>query len=327
MSVGSERMHDTPDVRSFQDDAGRVSVGLRLRVQSVNCRCVINLGQADVTFDPRAGPPEAPMRDHMGKCVVRRAAHGPGGRCMGASIVRGQSCAADARQAVAELHAAIAQPDMALVVFFCSPDFDLDVIAGAIREHLRGDTGRRLHHRGRDRAGRLPGAESGRSQLLGRRLHGNGRRHRSAARVRGRPGRVVGPGSDARLERTAEVTPEESFALLLVDGASVREEPLTHALQQQLGRDSAHRWIRRRRSSLRSDVRVLRRRVPPGRSGARTRPHVAPLRDRQDPALRAHGRSRRGDGRGRRATGSSTRSTASRRPRSTPGSSGRTSTG
>ena len=31
------------------------------------------------------------------------------------------------------------------------------------------------------------------------------------------------------------MTPDESFALLLVDGASVREEPLTHALQQQLG--------------------------------------------------------------------------------------------
>jgi len=40
-----------------------------------------------------------------------------------------QSSAGDARQAVAEFHAAVAQPDMALVLFFCSSEYDLDVLA------------------------------------------------------------------------------------------------------------------------------------------------------------------------------------------------------
>ncbi len=40
-----------------------------------------------------------------------------------------QSCATDAREAAREFHAAVAQPDMALAVFFCSGQYDLDVLA------------------------------------------------------------------------------------------------------------------------------------------------------------------------------------------------------
>ena len=39
------------------------------------------------------------------------------------------SCAADARQAARELHAGVVQPDMAMVVFFCSSDYDLAALA------------------------------------------------------------------------------------------------------------------------------------------------------------------------------------------------------
>lgn len=44
-----------------------------------------------------------------------------------------QSCAADARQAVGEFHAAVVQPDMELVVFFCSSEYDLDALAAEMR--------------------------------------------------------------------------------------------------------------------------------------------------------------------------------------------------
>lgn len=40
-----------------------------------------------------------------------------------------QSCAADARLAVAEFHAEVSQPGTELVVFFCSSQYDLDVLA------------------------------------------------------------------------------------------------------------------------------------------------------------------------------------------------------
>jgi hypothetical protein len=50
----------------------------------------------------------------------------------GARIRRGQSCATDAREAVRQFHAAVAQPDMALVVFFCSWEYDLDELASEL---------------------------------------------------------------------------------------------------------------------------------------------------------------------------------------------------
>ena len=38
------------------------------------------------------------------------------------NIRMAQSCATEARQAVEEFHAAVAQPNMELVVFFCSSE-------------------------------------------------------------------------------------------------------------------------------------------------------------------------------------------------------------
>ena len=84
---------------------------------------------------------------------------------MDSRIRRAQSCATDAVLAAREFHAAVAQPDMALVIFFCSSQYDLEL-------------------------------------------------------------------------ETAEpqAGPDNSFAFLLVDGLSMREEPLTRALQSALGR-------------------------------------------------------------------------------------------
>jgi len=45
-----------------------------------------------------------------------------------AGIRRAQSCAVDTREAVREFHEAVAQDGMALVLFFCSPTYDLEVV-------------------------------------------------------------------------------------------------------------------------------------------------------------------------------------------------------
>ena len=49
------------------------------------------------------------------------------------SIRRAQSCSTDEREAVREFHAGVTQPDMALVIFFCSSQYDLKVLAEEMR--------------------------------------------------------------------------------------------------------------------------------------------------------------------------------------------------
>jgi len=49
-----------------------------------------------------------------------------------------QSCASQARQAVQEFHAAVFQPNIELVVFFCSSEYDLDDLAAEMRSLFTG---------------------------------------------------------------------------------------------------------------------------------------------------------------------------------------------
>ncbi|HZM57154.1 MAG TPA: FIST N-terminal domain-containing protein [Acidimicrobiales bacterium] len=50
---------------------------------------------------------------------------------------RGQSVASDPRQAVTEFHAAVARPDASLVMFFCSPEYEFDVVADEMRRQFQ----------------------------------------------------------------------------------------------------------------------------------------------------------------------------------------------
>src|SRR5688572_22677345 len=50
-----------------------------------------------------------------------------------AAIKRFQTSVTDARAAVRAFHEGVAQPDMALVIFFCSNEFDLDALAQEMR--------------------------------------------------------------------------------------------------------------------------------------------------------------------------------------------------
>src|SRR5215813_5824630 len=54
-------------------------------------------------------------------------------------LLRGGSQAPDADEAVAELYRLIGGPDIAFAVIFCSPQYDIERIAAALRRHF-GDT-------------------------------------------------------------------------------------------------------------------------------------------------------------------------------------------
>lgn len=147
-----------------------------------------------------------------------------------------QSCATDARQAAAEFHAAVVQPDMELVVFFCSSHYDLDVLAAEMNRLFAGT--------------QVVGCTSaGEIGPLGNCAHGLSGASFSAsdfAAVSGLlenlSGFSITAGHDfaqtllQRLEsRAPDAVAENSFALLLIDGLSIREEPVAHALQYALG--------------------------------------------------------------------------------------------
>lgn len=148
-----------------------------------------------------------------------------------------QSCAADAREAVREFHAAVAHADMVLVVFFCSVEYDLEALADEMRRLFgetpvvgcttAGEIGP-SGYRGNSLAGAsLPaGACSAVTGLL------DGLQHFEMAH-----GQVFAHSLLQRLETLApDATSRNSFAFLLIDGLSVREEPVTRSLQNALGR-------------------------------------------------------------------------------------------
>ena len=152
------------------------------------------------------------------------------------SIRRAQSCATEARQAVQEFHAAVSQPDMELVIFFCSSEYDLEVLAA---EMIRLFEGVQV-------VGCTTAGEIGPAGYLQHSLSGVSFSVESCVAVSGQLDRLsqfdIGRGHDfvqdllQRLESKApDANSDNSFALLLIDGLSMREEPVAHALQYALG--------------------------------------------------------------------------------------------
>jgi hypothetical protein len=152
------------------------------------------------------------------------------------AIRTAQSCATEARQAAAEFHAAVAQPDMELVIFFCSSLYDLDVLAMEMNRLFVG-------------AQVVGCTTAGEIGPLGYREHGLSGASFSASGFAAVSGLLenltlfsITTGHDfaqtllQRLESQApDAVAENSFALLLIDGLSIREEPVAHALQYALG--------------------------------------------------------------------------------------------
>jgi hypothetical protein len=152
-------------------------------------------------------------------------------------ILSGQSCASDPRQAVREFHAAVAQADAALVVFFCSSNYDLDAIASEMTQ-LFGST---------PVVGCTTAGEIGPAGYHSGGLSGMSFPAASCKAVAGRlddlqhfqisAGQAFTQAQLEALEKLApDAAPDNSFAFLLIDGLSVREEPLARTIQTSLGK-------------------------------------------------------------------------------------------
>ncbi|MDD5029675.1 MAG: FIST N-terminal domain-containing protein [Rhodoferax sp.] len=155
---------------------------------------------------------------------------------MTSDIQRAHSCAADPRQAVRELHTSLRQTNTALVVFFCSSNYDLDAIADEINQQFAG-----LQVVGCTTAG-----EIGPAGYLSHSLAGVSFAAGVCTAVAGclpslksfdfPQGYAFAQQLMQRLERqTPEVSSHNTFAFFMIDGLSIREEPVVQTLQAALG--------------------------------------------------------------------------------------------
>lgn len=148
-----------------------------------------------------------------------------------------QSRITDAKLAVQEFHTAVAHPDMALVVFFCSSEYDLDLLAAEMRRLFAGV----------QVVGCTTAGEIGPAGYCQHSLSGVSFSEASCVAVSGMLDQLsefdITRGHDfaqnllQQLEsKTPNPNPAHSFALLLIDGMSGREERVAHALQSALGK-------------------------------------------------------------------------------------------
>ncbi len=157
---------------------------------------------------------------------------------MSGRVIRtGHSGAVDARQVVRDFRDAVVQPDMSLVVFFCSADYDLNVLADEMHRCFP-DT---------EVVGCTTAGEIGPAGYRGHSLSGFSLSARAFTAATGCLGSLqafsLGDTQNLvqrmlqRLESKAPgASPDNSFGFLLIDGASGREELATHTLQTALGR-------------------------------------------------------------------------------------------
>jgi len=154
-----------------------------------------------------------------------------------AALRRAQSCAPDPRDAVREFHASVSQPDTALVIFFCSSEYDLDALADEMERAFAG-----IQVVGCTTAG-----EIGPSGCRDHSLTGVGfpadSFSASSGLIDGLQDFQSGQGDSLvqdLLQQLESIEPasdaENTFAFLLIDGLSMREEPVTSALQNALGK-------------------------------------------------------------------------------------------
>jgi len=148
-----------------------------------------------------------------------------------------QSCALEARLAAEEFHAAVAQPNMELVIFFCSSEYDLNVLAEEINRLFAG-----VQVVGCTTAGEIGPAGYRTHSLTGASFPAG-----SCVAVNGLLDCLsqfdIARGHDfaqtllQKLEsKVSGASSDNTFAFMLIDGMSIREEPVTHALQYALGK-------------------------------------------------------------------------------------------
>jgi hypothetical protein len=147
-----------------------------------------------------------------------------------------QSCADAPRQAVDEFFADVTQPDTSLVLFFCSSTYDRRALEDAMRVAFAGV----------NVVGCTTAGEIGPRGCRDRSISGVGFSADACLAVSGHVGslrdfEIADGQAFARdlLHRLKQAAPRadhsNTFAFLLVDGLSMREELLAHALQAALG--------------------------------------------------------------------------------------------
>ena len=152
-------------------------------------------------------------------------------------IRTGQSCVSDARRAAQEFHAAVQQPQMAQVVFFCSSRYDLDELAAEMSRLFAGV----------EVVGCTTAGEIGPSGYCDFSISGASFPADSFTFVAGLADRLqqfdLARGQafvNGLLQQLEAKAPHSgagnSFAFLLVDGLSVREEPVARTFQNALGK-------------------------------------------------------------------------------------------
>ncbi len=155
---------------------------------------------------------------------------------MEAMIRTAQSGACDVEQAVRELHAGLVQPDIALVLFFCAGDYDLDRLAAAMQSAFAGVTV----------VGCTSAGEIGPAGYLEHSLAGVSFPAGCCSAVVGQledlqqfnPEHGLSMVDDLLQQQgaaRADARADNSFALLLIDGLSIREEQVARAVQRGLG--------------------------------------------------------------------------------------------
>lgn len=152
------------------------------------------------------------------------------------AIRTGQSGVPDARQAAAEFHAAVRQPDMALVVFFCSSHYDLEALADEMNRLFAG-----VEVVGCTTAGEigpagycdfsLSGASFSASSFIAVASLLDGLQQFDIARGQAFTNSLL----QTMEARCPECDSCNSFAFLLIDGLSVREEAVVRTFQNVLG--------------------------------------------------------------------------------------------
>ena len=154
-----------------------------------------------------------------------------------ARIRTAQSGATDAREAAREFHAKVSQPDMALVMFFCSSQYNLEALAEEMRSLFAG-----VQVVGCTTAGEIGPAGccdhsiSGASFPAGGFAAASGRIDRLQQFEAARGQSLVQALLQELERREPGADAKNSFAFLLIDGLSMREEPVTSALQNALGK-------------------------------------------------------------------------------------------
>ncbi len=152
------------------------------------------------------------------------------------SVRRAASLSADPATAIAELRAGLDQPSIGLAVFFCSPHYDRQKVAEALRSEFEGISVIGCTTAGE--IGPLGYAEEGISgfSLSGEDFEIETSLIRDLQNLELDQGHRVAQTAMQKLSsQVGKLTPENTFGFLLVDGLSVREEGLVSSIHRPLG--------------------------------------------------------------------------------------------